>query len=581
MATENRYLFRNHLGFSRVNLKTPNCCTLVYLFLAMFTGFPDLKAQDGKLEELNYIAPSTFSPTIRDARKFSDLPEIKDSVNRITNIKYGINSKPYFPKYQIQTIEAAKIQNEPLNKLYHSLLKIGYGPIYNMPYAEFWINNTRSRESNYGLHLKHYSGTPHLSGVSYGGFSDNDINLYGKKFYKKHSLFGELNYQRNMVHYYGYDTSIYNTEKYDFSKQIYNLIEPKLRLLSHYTDSTHVNHDIRFSYYNLQNQQKETENRIKADAYTSLYVNKEKLNINLFTDYYNHKQRYDTLNDLIVTLNPSFEASGKKWFARVGLSGTLDQFKGKSRFYFFPELNLNYNIYEDLITPYVGVNGSLIKNSFRSLSQTNPYVDSSLNYTNTNNKYNLFLGLRGNLSSNTAYDVKVTYSQFDSLAFYAINFLDPNGLYNRFNVLYDNTSLLNLSGQLKYQFKEKYNFIAKGNYYHYQTKNLTYAYHRPDFDLTLTGIYNLNSKIIVKADLFFVGKQWARTGKFLPNDNFVYENKQLNGYLDANLEAEYRYSKMLSFFARFNNIANQRYYRWDQYPSMRFHFMLGLTFVPF
>lgn len=537
-------------------------------------------AQEQGLEELNYTAPSTFSPTIRDAHKFSDLPEIKDSVNRLGNIKYGITSRPFFPKYEVQKIEAAKIQNEPLNKLFHSLLKVGYGPIYNMPYGEFWINNTRSRESNFGAHLKHFSSTAHLKDVSYSGFRENEVNVFAKKFYKRHTLFGDLNYQNNMVHYYGYDSSLYRTENYDFTKQRYQLIEPKLQLLSHYTDSSHVNHNIKFSYYNYQNIQKEIENRIKLDALTSLFINKEKLNINLFTELYNHKQKFDTLNDLIISLNPTFEASGKKWFAEVGLTGTLDQFKGKTRFYFYPQINLHYDVYENMIIPYVGVNGALIKNSFRNLSTENPFVDSTLYYTNTNNKYNLFLGLRGNLSSKTSYDVKATYSQMDSMAFYTINYLDNNGLYNRFKMLYDNASVLNLNGQLKYQLREKLNLIAKGNYYLYETENFNYAYQKPDYDITLSGIYNLNSKIIVKADLFFVGTQWARSA-VIENNILIYQDKQLKGWFDANLEVDYRYSKMLSFFARFNNIANQRYYRWNNYPSMRFNFMLGLSFVPF
>src|SRR5687768_16299576 len=79
-------------------------------------------AQTG-LSDLNYQADSKFEPTIKDAVKFSDLPEIKDSVAKIENIKYGIVSKPVFAKYETQRIEAAKLQNEPLTKLYCSLLK--------------------------------------------------------------------------------------------------------------------------------------------------------------------------------------------------------------------------------------------------------------------------------------------------------------------------------------------------------------------------------------------------------------------------------------------------------------------------
>ncbi|MGZ4090304.1 MAG: hypothetical protein ACXVNO_06265, partial [Bacteroidia bacterium] len=304
-------------------------------------------------------------------------------------------------------------------------------------------------------------------------------------------------------------------------------------------------------------------------------------NINFLTDFYNHRQSNDTLNDLIVSLNPSFEAHGKNWHADIGVGATLDNFKNQTRFYFYPQLNVNYNVYDNMIVPYAGINGGLIKNSFRSLSRENPFVDTTLRYANTNNKYNAFIGLRGNLSSNTSYDAKVSYAQYDSMHYYVIDYSGPNQLYNHFAVLYDNTSLVTVGGQLKHQFKEKLNVIAKGNYYMYQPKNLTRAYHKPAYDLTFSGIYNLQSKIIVRADLVFMGKQWALTQVTSDSGIVSLKPKQLNGYADINLEAEYRYSKMLSFFVRFNNIANQRYYRWDRYPSQRFNGMIGLTFVPF
>lgn len=552
---------------------------LILLIILGYTVAVMAQTQTG-INDLNYQAQSEFQPTIKDALKFSDVPEIKDTVKRIKDLKYGITSVPLFPKYQVQPIAQAKLQNEPLNKLYHSLLKVGYGPIYNMPYGEFWIGNTRSRETNYGAHLKHFSGTPHLEGVGYGGYSDNEVNLFAKQFYKKHTLLGDFNYERNVVHYYGYDTSLNKLEN-DFTRQRYQFIQPKIRLVSHYTDSTHINHDIGLSYYNLQNLYRETENNIKFNANGSMYINKEKLNVNLLTDFYNHKQSNDTVNDLIVSLNPSFEAGGSKWHADIGLTGTLDNFKDKTRFYFFPKLNVFYNVYENMIIPYAGVTGGLIKNSFRTLSKENSFVDTTLYYSNTNNKYNAFVGLRGNLSSKTSYDAKVSYAQYDSLQFFVIDYSGTNQIYNRFNVVYDNTTLLTVSGQLKYQLKEKLNIMAKGNYYLYKTKNLERAYQKPDYDLTFSGTYNLQSKIIIKADLFFVGQQWALTQTQDTSGAFVPSSKQLKGWADINLGAEYRYSKMLSFFVQLNNIANQRYYRWDRYPSQRFNFMFGVTFVPF
>jgi hypothetical protein len=308
-----------------------------------------------------------------------------------------------------------------------------------------------------------------------------------------------------------------------------------------------------------------------------MFINKEKLNVNFLTDYYNNKQQTDTFSDLIVTLNPSFEANGKKWHADMGVAGTLDNSKNVSKFYFYPQLNLHYDIYQSIVIPYVGVNGGLKRNSLRSLTRENPFIDTTFNYQNTSKQFDLFGGLRGNLSSSTSYDAKLSYAQYDNLNFFVMNYGGTTAMYNRFSVLYDKATILTISGQIKYQMREKLNITGKGNYYVYNTKTLTRAYMKPDYDLTLSGIYNLQSKIILKADWFFMGQQWGYT----PSSDGSLQPKIIKGWADINLEGEYRYSKMLSFFARVNNLANARYYRWERYPSQRFNFMLGLTFVPF
>jgi hypothetical protein len=315
-----------------------------------------------------------------------------------------------------------------------------------------------------------------------------------------------------------------------------------------------------------------------------MYVNKEKLNVNILSDYYNHrlnqKQGHDTINDFITTINPSFEANGKKWHADVGLSGTIDHFNGKTKFYFYPQLNAYCDVYQGILIPYAGVNGGLIKNSLRTMSKENPFIDTAIHYCNTNNKVNIFGGIKGNLSSTTSYDAKLSYSQYDSLNFYVMNYSGLNSVYNRFSVIYDNASLLNVSGQLKQQVKEKINLSITANYYYYKPKTLLRPYHKPDFSLTASGSYNMQNKFIFKADLFFMGNQWAYS-QISDGITTSLKPKLINGWADINLEAEYRYTKMLSFFTKFNNIANQRYYRWERYPSQRLSFMIGLSFVPF
>lgn len=552
----------------------------LFFILIMVIGYVVAVTAQNGVTDIHLSAQSEFEPTIKDAVKLSDLPEIKDSVKKISNISYPIQSTPLVSKYEVIPIDAAKMQNEPLSKLYRSLLKVGMGT-YTTPYGEFWINSLRTRDVAYGLHLKHLSSSSHLKDVGYSGFSDNEGELFAKKFYKKHTLTGEFNYKRNAAHFYGYDTTE-NTLTRDFTKQRYQLFEPTVKVQSHYTDSSKINHTIKLGYYNLSDIYNVAENNIKLNTAFNTYINKERLFVKFDADYYNHKLPHDTINDVILRLNPYFEAQGKKWKADIGLAAALDVFSnvGSGRFYFYPQLNAQYDVYESIIIPYAGVNGGLQKNSLRSLSNENPFVKASLNYRNTDTKFNVFGGLKGNISSNLSYDAKAAYSVVDSMHYFVIDYSDASTPDNKYEVIYDNTQLLNVGGQIKYQYKEKLHFIAKGNYWMYKPKNLTRAYHKPDFDLTFSGIYNLKSKFIIKADVFVIGNQYALTQV---ENNFVYtkEPKLLKGVGDINLGAEYRYSKMLSFFVNFNNIANMRYYRWEKYPSQRFNLMAGLTFVPF
>lgn len=536
-------------------------------------------AQTG-IKDIELKATSEFEPTIKDAVKFGELPEIKDTVKKISNINYAIVSNPLVSKYEVIPIDAAKMQNEPLSKLYHSLLKVGMGT-YTTPYGEFWINSLRTRDVAYGAHIKHLSSSSHLKDVGYSGFSDNEAEIFGKKFYKKHTLTGEFNYKRNVVNFYGYDTSENKLLK-DYAKQRYQLFEPVIKIQSHYTDSTKINHFIKLGYHNLTDRYNVAENNVKLNTLFNTYVNKERLFVAFDADYYNHKLPNDTFNDVIIKLNPYFETHGKKWMLDIGLVATMNTFTNQSatKFYFHPQINAQFDVYESIIIPYAGVNGGLQKNSLRSLSNENPFVTSTLNYKNSNTKINVFGGLKGNLSSKTSYDAKASYSIVDSMHFFVIDYTENGTLDNQYKVIYDNTNLFNVSGQVKYQYKEKIHFIAKGNYYMYKTKNLARAYHKPDFDLTFSTVYNLKSKIILKGDIFVIGNQFALTQV---ENNFTYttQSKLLKGIVDVNLGAEYRYSKMLSFFVNFNNIANTRYYRWEKYPSQRFNLMAGLTFIPF
>ncbi len=548
--------------------------SILLLFLFSGGGFIAQNLEDN----IVVLGEAEIEANIKtSAEKLSDKPVIADTIRKITNITYGITSKPEQTTYNPAAIMPAKMVNEPLSKLYHCLIKAGYGN-YNTPYGEVFLNNMRSRESAYGFRYRHLSSDWRLQDLGFSGFSDNEVFLNGKKFFKKHTLSGDFNYLRNAVRFYGFNPK--EKEDKNFAKQIYNTFEAKANLVSHYTDSTKINHDVNLTFHNVTDKYEMNETYVGANGLVKTSIKGERVNAYASVDFYNNKMATDSLNNIIVKLNPYFEAGGKQWHGDIGLMAAIDKFSDSSaKFHFYPRLNLWYDVYRSIIIPYAGITGDLKKNSFRTLTQENPFIISQPQFRNTSTRLEIYGGLRGALSAKTNYDAYASFQSVSNLAMFLINYSDL--LNNRFDIVYADGTVLKVGGQIKYSFKEKINVIGQGNYYGYKMKDIQYAWHKPSFDIRITGNYNLKSKIIVKADMFFIGNQWALQSKTDATGTTVTAPVNLKGVADINLGAEYRYSKFLSGFVNFNNIGAFRYYRWDRYPTQRFNFMVGVTFIPF
>src|ERR1700751_884566 len=240
----------------RISLKY---CLLV--LLVIFTN----KIVSQNIGDVEGVNSPNYDPVIKEAVKQSDRPEINDTVKKITKVNYTSPGKVYATSYKSTPIEPAKMVNEPLSKLYQSLIKIGIGN-YTMPYGELFFNNLRSKEVNWGFHYKHLSSPAKFTGMGSTDFSDNDASIYGKKFYKKHTLSGDFNYSRNVVHYYGFSDTTFKNLNADTYSQRFQLFEGKVRLQSHYADSSGINHDIHLNYSNYGDLYKTFENNIFADG---------------------------------------------------------------------------------------------------------------------------------------------------------------------------------------------------------------------------------------------------------------------------------------------------------------------------
>ena len=104
-------------------------------------------------------------------------------------------------------------------------------------------------------------------------------------------------------------------------------------------------------------------------------------------------------------------------------------------------------------------------------------------------------------------------------------------------------------------------------------QQLEKAWHRPGFELTLYGNYNLFDKLAIELDIFYISGIIARD--YTVKDR----QKALKEIIDLNLSATYKITDRLSSYLYLYNILNQNYYRYNNYQSKGINVLLGITYA--
>jgi hypothetical protein len=231
------------------------------------------------------------------------------------------------------------------------------------------------------------------------------------------------------------------------------------------------------------------------------------------------------------------------------------------------------------------LNGKLERNTPEKIIGENPFLlrDGSL-YTLPNTSHALIVsgGLKGNTGLGGDYLASVSYSLIKNMLFYS-NLVFPDPLFesqmgNLFITLPDEVDLLTVHGEIDGLIGDKISYKGNGNWYKYNLSKNAYPWSKPPWDGQIGVKYNLRNKIIAGVELTALGRRKlisTTNDLYLPTATYVF---QAPVHVNLNLNAEYRYTKILSFWLKINNIGFNRYYEWAYYPSQRFLGMVGFTY---
>lgn len=519
-------------------------------------------AQDGKSlsEQINVVRP--YMPVLAEAVKIASNPEIGDEKPVKQRLQYSAEAEKLDSLAELPVISPEKIKAESISKLHKSYIKIGAGN-YRTTLGELYLTNIRSRDMQLGAFIRHHAAQGKLSNDN---FSENQASVFIKKIFSTHELQASAIYDRDVVHYYGYDHEAIAPDAVRNVRQYFNYYGAEASLKSRPTkDSVSLMHKIDVMSYSLTDAFKADETRFFAGFNLGSYIYKNLITADLQIDVSNYTSSYKTNNNLVY-FTPAYTLRDSAYSFSLGFR-IANEHGIRSKFHLYPHITGEYDL-SDHLRIYAGLTGDLKKNTYRAFTLENPFLGKNILLLNTNEKLEFFGGFRGNITSQLGFKTQVSYLTMDNMPF----FINAPGDSTRFTLMYDgpNSNLLHFTAEATFQQSEKFRLAAQLHAYKFDMAVLLHPWHHPGFKASLLATYNIGGKFLLNGELYRFGKMYARppagTGSV-----------EIAGVTDLNAGLEYRYSKVLSAFLKLNNITGSIHERWLNYPGYGFNAVFGAS----
>ena len=527
---------------------------------------------------------------ISPSYRITENPQIIDTVVKIPQFTYPLLSRNMKTSIQTEEIEASKIKIiNKLDKLYPGYIKIGLGTNI-MPLGELYYNSTRNRKHSYGIHAKHLSAFGKVKDYAPSQFDQTKAKVFSNYYLSKHIIKSEVNWLNHGYHYYGIkndslpkDSLRNRVGAYQGKVSFSNLLRKDSAKLAYTINADYgYFHEFLKDSATLSTNGRENNFGIGTNLSYKHELNVFAVDLDFRFNSFKFGESDTTLlayqkeeKNHIIHFRPTISSYrlDDKLKIELGLDVNFD-LSANTVFKPLIVANLKYSLLDGMFIPYLGVNGNLKQNTFHSLNRANPFINSAIDLKNTK-EFKIQGGIKGTLSKTISFDVHVHSTKLTDMALF-INDTIFSDQY-KFNVLYDDVNVFGIGGSITYQNKEKLKIDAIIDYNSYSTLNQKYAWYLPQLDFTLRGSYNIYDKIYAKLDFTLKGARKSPNGILNPDPT---NETQFEADLiaDANLHLEYRYNKRISAFLQFNNIANQKYHRWMNYPVYGFQLLGGVTF---
>ena len=579
-----------------------NSKIIIIILCLFFTDF--LASQNLRQKEVTVI--EGFNPKVPDVVKIKEIAVVYDTVSDNKSQTYNFIKKSFSVNYDLKPIKFAKVKRSSIDSKYNfKEIHAGIGSHNSVLMAIHY--NVANQTNHLNFSIDHY-GNDYKIDQKLAGYSFSLFNsIYSSKL-NKHLITASLFHERQSHYSYGHiyplssnyglvfedDVSL---NKYIYSKFHVNVMKADFSKKS-------LNYNLNFFVSDLNNF---AENRLHLDIKLDKPVNNVPFSLDFAFDNYSFYNNISLECDNCFQDKVDINLLPKINFNSFELGLLFDYIheKNKNVLNVFPEISYEKELVVDISSINLGVSKDKYVNTYKRLSQLNPYIHSEyIQFPDNIGIQPFFQDLRFTQSKDFFFNVSnvvgdneiltgnFIYGFIENMPYFVknhklINTTDP--LVNRFLVDYDD--VWRMGAHLKYEnnllefielkFVVDYNYYSTNFFQFVEMEDSFYLDHIPRIKSSLELTSNLRNKIKMGVVLNYIGKRKAKDYASTAcegNGLEYYETVNLPHKFLLDIYLEYNYNKSIGTFFNFKNITNSRSESWIYYKNIGFNALFGLSY---
>jgi hypothetical protein len=566
----------------------------------LLTALTSYSQKEIGTEVVNVVKP--YTPSVSDAFKVKETPSLdEEETTKKENVKYNIFSFPVASTFAPAKGKAAAVEKEKQEELFKNYATLGGGN-YGTAVAELFVTENVSETAYFGAMLRHLSSQGGIKNLELSDkFYNTSLDLsYGENL-KQTSYNIDAGFQNQIYNWYGLPadfggtlTAINRENKISTidSKQSFN----DFYLAGNVRVKEFIFKEMSIKFERFVDAFSSAENRFYVKPTIEFELFDTKIKTNIIADYLGgsfDKNYYNTNTEAIkygftsLGINPNIVINKADWTINVGanLFYFSDTVNKSSKFLVYPQITASVKVVENFMIFYAGAEGGIVQNSYRDFTNSNSFLSPTFEVRPTDKQFDIFAGLKGKVSTTVSYNVRGSllnekYKPLFQSNDYWLSNTNTNGYANgnSMQVIYDDVKTLNFFGELKGDFSKTVSFGINGNFNTYAMNKEEKAWNLPAIKLGANLDFDLTEKWYAGTNIFYVGSRFDKQTNIDLALNLQETIKSLPSYFDVNANIGYKYSNKLTAFLRANNLANQQYTKWLNYPVQGIQVVLGASY---